>query len=226
VAIALSGPQDLPGVIARAFAVERKSLAAICALVVGGGLIGFALSKREARAWDYLLGGITVGAVIVAGWYLTGVVGHVIEHPQTLQEAWIATNTAKMESLTFVGPQAFSLELLLLWTDQSRIVTFGIASTIGVVVGSAVYAVGSGGFRWESFRDSEDLLNHVLAGVLMGFGGVLALGCTVGQGITGLSTLALGSFITFAAIVAGALIALKYQTWRFEQQLTSQSAIA
>jgi hypothetical protein len=52
----------------------------------------------------------------------------------------------------------------------------------------------------------------------MGVGGVTALGCTIGQGLSGLSTLSLGSFITLAAIVVGALLALRWQVWRLEQQ--------
>jgi hypothetical protein len=51
----------------------------------------------------------------------------------------------------------------------------------------------------------------------MGVGGVAALGCTVGQGLSGVSTLALGSFIALASIIGGAVLALRYQVWRVEQ---------
>jgi hypothetical protein len=123
-----------------------------------------------------------------------------------------------MESLSFVAPQAFLLELLMLWTDASRILTFGIASAIGVVAGSACYALVSRTFRWESFRDAADVGRHVVGGVLMGFGGIVALGCTIGQGITGFSTLALGSIMTFASIVAGAAITMKIEYWRMMRE--------
>jgi len=82
------------------------------------------------------------------------------------------------------------------------------------VAGSFVYALATKSFRWEGFRDAEDTANHLVGGVLMGFGGVTALGCTIGQGISGVSTLALGSFVTLAAIMAGAAAAFKYQYWR------------
>ena len=72
-------------------------------------------------------------------------------------------------------------------------------------------------FRWEGFASAEDTANHIVGGVLMGFGGVTALGCTIGQGLTGLSTLAIGSVLTFFAIVAGCVAAVKYQTWRVEK---------
>jgi uncharacterized membrane protein YedE/YeeE len=102
----------------------------------------------------------------------------------------------------------------MFWTDTSKIVTYGIASALGVIAGSAAYALATRTFRWEGFRDAEDTANHVVGGVLMGFGGITALGCTVGQAITGISTLALGSFITFAAILAGSALTMKYQYWR------------
>ena len=80
--------------------------------------------------------------------------------------------------------------------------------------GSAAMALATRSFRWEGFASIEDLVNHIAGGVLMGFGGVTALGCTIGQGLTGISTLAIGSVIAFLAIVAGCAAALKYQYWR------------
>jgi uncharacterized membrane protein YedE/YeeE len=113
-----------------------------------------------------------------------------------------------------VAPVGYLLELLLLWSDQSRIVTFGIAGVLGLAVGSAAVALATRTFRWEGFASVEDLVNHIVGGVLMGFGGVTALGCTIGQGLTGISTLALGSLLAVGAIIAGCVAALKYQYWR------------
>ena len=109
---------------------------------------------------------------------------------------------------------AYLLELLLLWSDQSRAVTFGIAGVLGMAVGSAGMALATRTFRWEGFASTEDLVNHIVGGLLMGIGGVCALGCTIGQGLTGISTLAIGSFIALGAIIAGSVTALKYQYWR------------
>jgi uncharacterized membrane protein YedE/YeeE len=72
-------------------------------------------------------------------------------------------------------------------------------------------------FRWEGFGSVEDTANHLVGAALMGFGGVTALGCTIGQGISGVSTLALGSILSLCAILCGAVAALKYQSWRIEQ---------
>jgi uncharacterized membrane protein YedE/YeeE len=147
-------------------------------------------------------------------WLVSGVIGHVAEDPNTLQEAFVATNTGRMESFSFVAPLAYTLVYFMLWTDKSEIITYGIASVAGVIAGSAAFAIASGRFRWEGFRDAEDTANHIVGGLLMGFGGITALGCTIGQGISGFSTLALGSMITFLAIIAGSAVTMKYQYWR------------
>ena len=212
VSIELSHGQDIPAFLAAA-GLEPATALLLGALLVGGALLVWSLARREAWRADVLLGGLVVGATVVAGWYVSGHIGYVPEHPETLEEAFIATNSGRAESLTFVGPYAYILELLLMWSDTSRVVTFGIASALGVVAGSAVHALTSRGFRIESFRDTGDLVRHMGGGLLMGFGGITALGCTIGQGVTGLSTLALGAFISTAAIIAGSAATLKLQYW-------------
>jgi len=186
-------------------------------LAIAAAVATFALANRDFRASRPLVGGaLVIGAVIVAGWYVTGHLAHLAEDPRTLEEAYVGTNSGRPESYSFVAPVGYTLELLLLWSDQSRVVTCGIAGVVGMAVGSAVMALATRTFRWEGFASIEDLVNHILGGVLMGFGGVTALGCTIGQGLTGLSTLAVGSLITVAAIVAGCVAALRYQYWRAE----------
>jgi uncharacterized protein len=207
----LPSGQDLPAL----FGVSRVLLAAL----IGGAMLVFIYSSRQFRSsFDYTLGGVVTGLVVVGGWYVSGHIGHVAEDPNTLQEAFVATNTGRMESFSFVAPFAFTLEYLMLWTDKSKIITYGIASAAGVVAGSAAYALATRTFRWEGFRDAEDTANHIVGGMLMGFGGITALGCTIGQAISGFSTLALGSIITFIAIVAGSAVTMKYQVWRIEHQ--------
>jgi len=206
-AITLPAGQDLPTLTG----VHRAILAA---LIAGAILVFVYWSKQFRSSFDYTLGGVVTGLVVVGGWFVSGYLGHVAEDPQTLQEAFVATNSGRMESFSFVSPMAYTLDYLMLWTDKSKIITYGIASGLGVIAGSAAYAIATRTFRWEGFRDAEDTANHIVGGMLMGFGGITALGCTIGQGISGLSTLALGSIITFLAIVAGSALTMKYQYWR------------
>jgi uncharacterized protein len=207
----LATPQDLPSLLTGALGVDKKAALATLALLLGGGLLAFVFRSRDFRTFDNVLGGVVVGLVVVGGWYLTGHLGYLAEDPATLEERFVATSSGRMESLSFVAPQAYLLELLMLWSDKSRVMTFTIALALGMVAGSFAWAVATRTFRLESFRDSEDLINHIAGGALMGFGGVLALGCTIGQGVSGLSTLAAGSFIAFFAIVAGAAATMKWQ---------------
>lgn len=209
--------QDLPSLLA-ASGVELNSLRLVLAGAVAGLLLVFVFKDREFRANpNYMAGGIVVGLLIVAGWYVTGHLGYK-ENPDTLEMTFFGTNSHAAESFSFVGPLAYSLELLMLWTDKSLTATFGIMAAAGVIIGSFACAKLSGSFRWESFANAEDLANHMIGGVLMGFGGVTALGCTVGQGISGFSTLALGSILTFVAIIAGSVATMKYQYWKISRE--------
>ena len=217
VAIELAGGQDLPTLVARGFGSAKSQAALLLGALLGGGLVAWALSRREGRSADVLLGGIGIGAVIAAMWWVSGRLGYVAEDPNTLQEAFVATNSRRMESLSFVAPIAYTLDWLLFFSDKSKLLTIGIVSTVGVVVGAAAWALGSRSFRWEGFASAEDTANHLVGATLMGVGGVAALGCTVGQGLSGVSTLAIGSFIALASIIAGAVLALRYQTWRIER---------
>ena len=128
-----------------------------------------------------------------------------------------ATNSQRMESLTFVAPIAYTIDWLILFSDKSKVLTIAVVSTLGVIAGSGAVAVLTRSFRWEGFGGTEDTANHLVGAVLMGVGGVTAMGCTVGQGLSGVSTLALGSFIALAGILLGAVLALKYQVWRLDR---------
>ena len=207
---------DLPA-LATAFgmpALAKRALPFVLAAALGV----FVFKDAEFRATrEMIAGGIVIGLVVVGGWYVSGHVGYLAEDPSTLEEKFFASNSGRMESFTFVSPVAYTLELLMLWSDTSRVVTFGIAGVLGVLAGSAAYALASRTFRWEGFGSVEDVANHLAGAGLMGFGGVTALGCTIGQGITGVSTLAVGSFLALAAIILGCVMALRYQAWRMER---------
>jgi uncharacterized membrane protein YedE/YeeE len=209
--------QDLPSLLST-IGVELATARIAAAAAVAGALLVFIFKDREFRTRsDYIVGGLVVGLLIVAGWYVTYHFGYK-ENPETLEMAYFGTNTRAAESFSFVAPLAYTLELLMLWTDQSLTATFGIMAALGVVLGSFIYAMASRTFRWEGFANVADLRNHIIGGMLMGFGGITALGCTIGQGITGFSTLALGSIVTFLSIVAGSAATMKYQYWKIMQE--------
>lgn len=197
--------------------MDAKQALLIAAALVVVALLIFVFKDKRFRANPVqIAGGLVLGALVAGAWYLTGHIGFG-ENPDTLEMVYFATNTRTLESFSFVAPMAFSLEMLMLWTDSSLHMTFGIASVLGVVAGSAVYALSSKSFRWEGFASLQDLRNQLVGGVMMGFGGVTALGCTVGQGMSGLSTLSLGSLIAITAIVTGSVATLKYILWKAEQ---------
>ena len=216
-ALIFPGGQDIPALLA-AMGVEPRTAFLLSVFAIGGGLTAACLLKRDFWTLDNLLGGLGTGLAVVAAWYVSGHLGYLAEHPETLEEAFLTTNSGRMEALSFVAPQAYTLELLMLWSDSSRVMSFGIATALGVIAGSFAWSILTRSFRWEGFSSIEDTASHLIGAALMGFGGVVAMGCTVGQGITGFSTLALGSMVTFLAIVLGAAATLKFQYWRLMRE--------
>ncbi len=213
VALEFNAGTTLPQMIAGS---ASQALALAFGLGLGLALIVWALAGKDFFSLDNLLAGFGMGAVIVAMWWVSGSLGHIAEHPETLQESFLATNSGRMEALSFVAPVAYLLDWLLFFSDKSKVLTLGIVSVAGVAFGAFVQAIGSKTFRWEGFGGTEDLANHLVGGTLMGIGGVCAMGCTIGQGLSGISTLSATSFVAVAAIVLGAVAALKYQIWRVD----------
>ena len=158
---------------------------------------------------DNLLGGFVVGIVVIIAWFLTG---------SSLGQEWIETNNfldtpqpgVGMQSFTFINPMGETIIFLGNAAD-SFYLTFGVTALISVILGSFVYSITSNSFRVEWFASKQDFVRHILGAVLIGIGGVLSLGCTIGQGVSGVSTLALGSFITLISIILGAAISMKIE---------------
>lgn len=220
IALTLPTAQDLPSLLAHGSGIARQTLVGLVGGGIGIALLAWALGRPPGRSAETLLGGVGIGAAVVALWWVSGRLGFVAEHPLTLEPTFLATNTRSLESFTFVAPIAYLLDWVILYSDANKLLTLGITSVAGVIAGSAVAAVAGGTFRWEGFAGTEDTANHMVGAVLMGVGGVTAFGCTVGQGLTGVSTLSLGSYLAVAGIVGGAWLALRYQSWRVERQAT------
>jgi uncharacterized protein len=206
--------QDLPSLLAASLGIAKPTLAMQLGGLVALVLAAWVLRKPEGRTAEVWWGGAGIGVAVVALWWVSGRMGYVPEDPTTLEPAFVATNSRRMESFSMVAPVGYALDWLLFFSDKSKLLTLGIVSTVGVAFGACVASLLEGSFRWEGFGGVEDVANHLVGGVLMGVGGVVAIGCTVGQGISGLSTLSVGSLIATASIVGGAVLALRYQMWR------------
>ena len=208
----------LPNWVSAGLGMNAGLAGLLMALLVGGALIAWALAERDFRSGNNLLAGLGLGVVIAAMWWVSGHLGFVDEHPETLESVYLASNTGRMESLTFTAPMAYTLDWLIFFSDTSKLLTFGVVTVVGVVVGAFAQAVLDRSFRWEGFRSTQDTALHLVGAACMGVGGVTALGCTIGQGLSGLSTLSLTSAIAVAGIGLGAVIGLRFQMWLLERE--------
>ncbi len=215
----LQGGQDLPSVLGGLLGKPATAVAPWAGAAFAAALLAWVLARPEGRRGEVWLGGLGIGAVIVGFWWVSGRLGHVAEDPATLEEVFLATNSRRMEAVSLVSPVAYALDWLMFFSDRSKVLTIGIVSVGGIVVGSALVALAQRTFRWEGFRGAEDTANHLVGATLMGVGGVMALGCTIGQGLSGISTLSVGSAIALLSICAGGFLGLRWQAWRLESQI-------
>lgn len=218
VAFDLSLGSALPVWVSSALGWNLGLTGLLVALLVGGALMAWAFMDADLRTGNNLLGGLGLGLVITSMWWVSGHLGFVPEHPETLEAVYLATNTGRMESLTFTAPMAYTLDWVIFFSDTSKVLTTGVVTVLGVVAGSFVQAMVGKSFRWEGFRSTQDTALHLGGAVLMGVGGVIALGCTVGQGLSGLSTLSLTSMIAVTGIVLGAIGGFRFQIWLLERE--------
>lgn len=189
--------QGMPDMLAAATGLDMATARMIVMAAVVLGLLAFCLKSAEFRASKRdIAGGIILGALVPVAWYVTGVVGFDDFEPTPLA------------SFTFVNPVGESLQYLMTFTGAT--INFGIAVVGGVIFGAFIAAKGSGEFHIEAFSDADDMIRHIFGAAIMGVGGILALGCTIGQGLTGMSTLALGSLIALASIIVGGIYGMKY----------------
>ena len=210
--------QEVGSIIAGMFGLQpSRSLNLAVAAVFALGMLAFVLKSADFRGnFDNILGGTVIGLAVVAGWYLTG---------GSMGQAWKdyadmaidIPSRVQVQSYTFISPMGDTVRYLMQPAKLS-FVNFGVMALAGVITGSFIYALATKSFRLEWFASFRDFVSHAAGGMLMGVGGVLAMGCTVGQAITGVSTLAIGSILTFMAIVIGAAGTMKYQYWRMMQE--------
>jgi len=187
------------------------------AYIVAAVLLLWVLRDKDFWTLNSFLAGVGVGGIVVAMWWVSGHMGFVPEHPETLDAVYLATSSGRMEALNFVAPIANTLDWLMLYSDASKVLSTGVMAVAGVICGSAASALQGKTFRLEGFANPRDLGQHLLGSVLMGVGGVTAMGCTIGQGLSGISTLSLNAVFALAGIVCGAVVSLRQQAARLER---------
>jgi len=174
---------------------------------------------------DNVLGGLGVGLLVVAAWYLTGgpLGQEAIEEVSFMDEP---PRGVGVMSLTFVNPMGETLNFIAHPT-QISLFTFGVSILLGAIFGSFVYAIFTRRFHFEWFSSWKDFFRHAIGGILMGTGGVLAMGCTIGQGVTGMSTMALGSVLAFGTFIFGSALTMKIEYYRmvYEEKATFMAAL-
>lgn len=181
-------------------------------LVLSGALLAFVFRSAAFRGdRATVIGGATVGLAVVGAWYLTGgPIGR--EWIEDAHFMPVIPPAVGVQSLSFVSPLSETYDWLTSGLDPGRL-SFGVAVFAGVVAGALAQALIRRRFRWEWFRSWGDFARNMAGGVLLGLGGVLALGCSIGQGVTGVSTLALGSFIAAGAMMLGAALTMKAELY-------------
>ena len=175
-------------------------------------LLKYIFSSYTSLSSDNILSGVVVGLVVTFAWLISG---------GELGQAWIENNdfldtpypSVGVQSFTFINPMG---EVLIYTSSvfDNFYLTFGVTALISTIVGSFFYSLISNNLRIEWFANKHDFFRHFIGAVLIGIGGVLSLGCTIGQGVSGVSTLAIGSIITLLSIIFGASLMMKIEYYK------------
>lgn len=238
-AVDLGASQDLGSVLVRENPLTGRL---VIGLIVGVALLVIIFKSADfRRSFDNILGGLVVGLAVLGAWYVTSNVSIDLDGEQYSLQSYAQqwdfladsgegkpadTRPLAPQSFTFINPMGQTLGYASAGFRETSL-TFGVMALLGVIAGSFLWALLSRSFRFEWFASLRDFVNHLVGAVLMGFGGVLALGCTIGQGITGISTLAIGSFIAFGGITLGSALTMKVQYYKlvYEQEASFMAAL-
>lgn len=165
-------------------------------LLIGGGLIALSLSSAEmVHSPGHIFWGVIVGLAVVSGWVGT---------------TWIAETgfgNEPIETHTFAAPIGDTIYYSM--TASGNELSFSVGSVVGVVIGAMLGSYSKGHFRWEACEDPRELRRQTFGAALMGAGAILAVGCSVGQGLSAFSVLAYSAPLASAAIFIGASLGLR-----------------
>ncbi|WP_124950788.1 YeeE/YedE family protein [Sulfuriferula thiophila] len=226
-AVNVGSHQDLASFLVSDASLKQARL--VLGVLVALAIAVFVFKSADFRSnRDNIIGGLVVGLTVLGAWYISSVIGVKVDGTTyTLQgyvQEWdFVAGSADIkpadsrplspQSFTFINPMGQTLGYVAGKFDIS-LLTFGVMALAGVIAGSLLWSLLSRNFRIEWFASFADFRNHVFGAILMGFGGVLAMGCTIGQGITGMSTLALGSFLALISIIFGSAITMRVQYYK------------
>ncbi|MFC2968014.1 YeeE/YedE family protein [Acidimangrovimonas pyrenivorans] len=190
--------QSLGALLAAETGISVQAATLGSAIVVALAVLAYCLKDAGFRSSPrHIAAGVGLGLCVTAGWALTG-----------LAFDDFADVPVQLVSLSYVRPSGDSLDYLMRFTALGA-PGFGVVTTAGALIGGFLGALSEGRLHLTTFADTSDSFRNMVGAALMGVGGVLALGCTVGQAMSGVSTLALGSFLTFAFIFAGGVVGVK-----------------
>ena len=241
--ISLNTPQDLGSIVGNWFGVSALTMRIILGVVVAAIALRYIFKSSDFRASkDNVFAGIVIGLIVLLAWYFTSNTAVTTDDGSVSMTQFYGewdmvmdseegkpkngSTNLQAQSFTFISPigQIFGY---VGSSFESAFLTFGVISVLGVIFGSFIWSLITRSFRIEWFNSFKDFYMHMIGAVLMGFGGVLGLGCTVGQAITGVSTLALGSFLVFISIVFGSALTMKIQYYQmvYEEEATFIAAL-
>ena len=207
--------QDIGSIMAALIpSIDAGVFRIVTAIAVSVLVVWFIVKTRGIRNnLANISAGLIIGGAVTVGWYLTaGPAG--MEWAEAAEFVDNPPVGVGVQSFTFVNPLGEFISLFLDLGNFSILVTAGMLAAVGLVAGSFVDVLVSRQFRLSWFASFRDFVVNAVGGILMGIGGVLALGCTIGQGISGLSTLAVGSLIVLVAIIFSSAVTLKVQYYK------------
>ena len=225
----LATHQDLGSVVGSALGTSIDATRTVIGLIAAAALLWFIFKSKDFRhSFDNKLGGFAIGAAVLAAWFATSSMVTIVADDEEMNwQEYASPSSWDMieddadarprdvgpQSFTFINPIGQTLRYAVKGFDNSYL-TFGIVAVLGVILGSFVWSLLSKSFRVEWFASTRDFITHLIGGILMGVGGVLALGCTIGQGITGVSTLSMGSVLALLSIIFGSALTMKIQYYK------------
>jgi len=238
--ISLSGKQDVSSLINSVVVTDLATLRLVIGLLVVTALAFIVFRSSDFRSdKDNIIGGTVVGLSVLAAWYVSGGFASILGDGDLYSwveyasdDVWSLIEEGKrppavaVQSFTFINPMGETFGYVSSGFKAS-VITFGLMSLFGIIVGSFAWSMMAKSFRIEWFVDFKDFVTHFIGAILMGLGGVLSLGCTIGQGITGVSTLSVGSIMVFASIVFGSALTMKIQYYKmcYEDEATFSKAL-